>query len=151
VNKQQHGIDEVSYRVAMRMLRLSLVLMILAGCAPKDIAHSRCQSHPLTTADEWTCTVSGDVVATTNTIKYDTESRNLVAKVIVALQVTKGKLRLTYYDLTGEKQILVTPSEPASFTMQTRMHRETRSFSMMYEPVDGPVEGLKGTVNYSTP
>jgi hypothetical protein len=135
----------------MRILRLSLVLMMLAGCAPKNIAHSSCQSHPLTTADEWTCTVTGDVVATTNTIKYDTESRNQVAKVIVAVQVAKGTLRLTYYDLTGEKTLLVTPSEPANFTMQTRMHRETRSFTIMYEPVNGEVEGLKGTVNYSTP
>ena len=35
--------------------------------------------------------------------------------------------------------------------MQTRMNRETRSFTIMYEPFNGPVEGLKGTVNYSTP
>ena len=60
-------------------------------------------------------------------------------------------MRLTYYDLIGQKTLLVTPSEPANFTMQTRMRRETRSFDIMYEPVNGPVEGLKGTVNYSTP
>jgi hypothetical protein len=138
----------------MRTLRLSLVLltmMIPAGCAPKDIAQSRCQSHPLTTADEWTCTVTGNVVASVNTIAFDTESRNQVAKVIVALQVTKGTLRLTYYDLTGQKILLVTPSEPANFTMETRLNRERRSFTVMFEPVDGPVNGLTGTVNYSTP
>jgi len=135
----------------MRFLRLSLVLMLLAGCAPKNIARTSCQSHPLTTADEWSCTVTGETVDHVNSIEFDTESRNQVGKVIVALQVTKGTLRLTYSDLTGQKKLLVTPSEPASFTMETRMHRERRSFTMMFEPVDGEVLGLKGTVNYSTP
>jgi hypothetical protein len=140
-----------SVRLSLAMVTAMAVGMTLAGCAPKDIAHSRCESHPLTTADEWTCTVTGDVVASVNSIEYDTESRNHVAKVIVAIQVEKGTLRLSYYDLTGQKQLLVTPSEPASFTMQTPMHRERRSFTIMYEPVNGPVHGLKGTVNYSTP
>jgi hypothetical protein len=134
----------------MRILHLSFVLMLLAACAPKNIAHSSCQSHPLTTADEWTCTVTGDVVDHVNSIEFDTESRNHVAKVIIAVSVTKGTLRLGYYDLTGAKELLVTPSEPASFTMQTPMHRERRSFTVMFEP-KGEVQGLKGTVNYSTP
>ena len=65
--------------------------------------------------------------------------------------VTKGTLRLAYADLTGSKELLVTPSEPANFTMQTRMHRERRSFTLYFEPVSGAVEGLTGTVKYSTP
>jgi hypothetical protein len=135
----------------MRCFRVSLVLLMLAGCAPKNIARTSCQSHPLTTADEWTCTVTGDVVSNVNSIKFDTESRNQVAKVIIALQVTKGTLRVGYYDLAGAKELLVTPSEPANLTMQTRMNRETRSFTLMFEPMNGEVQGLKGTVNYSTP
>ena len=74
----------------------------------------------------------------------------------IALQVTKGRLRVTYYDLSGEQQ-LVTPSEPAKFAMKTRINKETgnnevtRSFRVMYEPVNGTVEGLTGSVKYSTP
>lgn len=35
--------------------------------------------------------------------------------------------------------------------MQTRMHPERRSFTLYFEPVHGTVEGLTGTVKYSTP
>ena len=135
----------------MRTLRLCFVLMLLTACAPKNIAHTSCQSHPLTTADEWSCTVSGDIVAQVNSVEFDTESRNQVAKVIIALQVTKGTLRLGYADMTGSKELLVTPSEPATFTMQTRMHPQRRSFTLTFEPKNGEVQGLTGTVKYSTP
>ena len=135
----------------MRSPRLSLVLMMLVGCAPKNIARASCQSHPLTTADEWSCTVTGEVVGQISSIEFDTESRNHVAQVIIALRVTKGTLRIGYHDLTGEKNLVVTPSEPGNLVMQTRMHRERRSFTVFFEPVNGAVEGLAGTVKYSTP
>ena len=127
------------------------MLLALGACAPANIAHGSCESHPLTVADEWTCTVTGQVVATTNSIRYSTESRNQIAKVNVALQVTKGTLRITYADLAGSHQMLVTPAEPATFSMQTRLSTNDRSFTIMYEPVNGNVEGLSGTVKYSTP
>jgi hypothetical protein len=141
----------------MRFLLMTTILMALAGCAPTNIAHSSCQDHPLTTADLWTCTVKGPIVDTTNSVDYNTESRNQIAEVNIALQVTKGTLRVTYYDLSGVQHVLVTPSEPANFAMKTRINKETRnnevkrSFRVMYEPVNGPVEGLTGTVKYSTP
>lgn len=134
----------------MRFLLPAAMLLIL-GCAPKNMAHSSCTDHPLTTADEWTCTVNGPLVDVTNSVHYTTESRNQIARVKIALQVTKGTLRLTYYDLAGEQHVLVTPSEPAALDIQTRLRKEDRSFSVMYEPVNGRVEGLSGTVNYSTP
>ncbi len=143
------GLWESCYR--RRAVVAAALLTAAAACAPKNIAWSTCESHPLTTADEWTCTVKGPVVETANMVKYDTESRNQIAKVIVALQVTKGTLRLTYADLSGEQHVLVTPAEPASFTMQTRMNKDTRSFTILYEPINGAVEGLTGTVKYSTP
>jgi hypothetical protein len=130
---------------------MMMMMMMAAGCAPTNIAQSPCTDHPLTTADEWTCTVKGPLVDTTNTIRYTTESRNQIARVQIAVQVTRGTLRLTYYDLAGEQHVLVTPSEPAAFTMQVRLRKDDRSFSVMYEPVNGAVEGLTGTVNYSTP
>ena len=135
----------------MRFFRLSLMLVMLAACAPKNIAQSSCQSHPLTTADEWSCTVTGDIVGQTSSIAFDTESRNHVGHVIIALRVTKGKLRIGYQDLTGEKSLVVTPSEPGNLVMQTRMHPERRSFTLFFEPIDGEVQGLAGTVKYSTP
>jgi hypothetical protein len=135
----------------MRFLLVTTMTMVLAGCAPANRARSSCESHPLTTADEWTCTVKGPVVDSAVSITYDTESRNEIAHVNVALQVTKGTLRLTYYDLSGEQHLLVTPSEPANLVMKTRMHKENRSFTLFYEPVNGAVEGLAGTVKYSTP
>jgi hypothetical protein len=136
-------------------MRLSVlpaaIVVMLAGCAPANIAHSSCTDHPLTTADEWTCTVKGPRVDTTNSVRYTTDSRNQVAVVQIALQVTAGTLRLTYYDLAGEQHVLVTPSEPAAISMRTRLHKDDRSFTLMYEPFHGAVEGLTGTVNYSTP
>jgi hypothetical protein len=135
----------------MRVVLGAAVLILLAGCAPKNIAGGWCQDHPLTTADEWTCTVKGPIVETTNTIRYSTESRNQIAKVQIALQVTKGTLRITYADLEGSHKALVTPSEPFALSMQTRLSKDDRSFSIMYEPVNGRVEGLTGSVNYSTP
>lgn len=125
--------------------------MLLAGCAPDNIAMSSCESHPLTTADAWSCTVKGDVVGQASSIAFSTESRNQVAEVRIALRVTKGTLRVGYQDLSGEQHLLVTPSEPADLAMRTRMHRERRSFTLFFEPVNGAVEGLTGTVKYSTP
>jgi hypothetical protein len=60
-------------------------------------------------------------------------------------------LRIGYHDLTGDQHLLVTPSAPADLTMKTRMHCEHRSFTLFFEPVNGTVEGLAGTVKYSTP
>ena len=99
----------------------------------------------------WSCTVKGDVVGQPSSISFNTESRNRVAQVSITLRVTKGTLRVGYQDLSGEQHLLVTPSEPANVAMQTRMHREHRSFTLFFEPVDGAVEGLAGTVKYSTP
>lgn len=99
----------------------------------------------------WSCTVKGDIVGQSSSIEFDTESRNQVAKVSIALQVTKGTLRVTYRDLAGEQRLVVTPSEPANVDMQTPMHPERRSFTLFFEPVGGAVEGLAGTVKYSTP
>ena len=135
----------------MRSFCLGGVLILLVGCAPNNIARSSCKSIFLTTADEWSCTVTGAVVGQPSSLSFDTESRNQVAKVRFALQVTKGTLRVSYYNLSGEQHVLVTPSEPATVDMQTRMHREHRSFTLFFEPLNGVVEGLTGTVKYSTP
>jgi hypothetical protein len=135
----------------MRFLLVCPAIVILAGCAPNNIARGSCRSIMLSTADEWSCTVKADVVGRSSSIEYDTESRNHVAQVQIALQVTKGRLRVSYNDLSGSQQVLVTPSEPVDLNMKTRMHRERRSFTLFFEPVGGDVEGLTGTVKYSTP
>ena len=135
----------------MRALILAFAILIVAACAPNNIARGSCRSIMLSTADEWSCTVKADVVGRSSSIEYDTESRNHVAHVHIALQVTKGRLRVRYNDLSGSQQVVVTPSEPVNLNMKTRMHRERRSFTLFFEPVDGDVEGLSGTVKYSTP
>ena len=135
----------------MRPMLLGAVLVALAACAPKDIASARCTNTVLSVHDEWTCTVTGTVVGRFNSVEFDTESRNQVAEVSFTLQVTKGSVRVKYADLSGSKEIIVTPSEPATVNMKTRMHRERRSFTMSFEPVNGVAEGLTGTVKYSTP
>src|SRR5687768_3207692 len=135
----------------MRFLLLCPVIVILAGCAPNNIARGTCQSVMLSTADEWTCTVKADMVGRSSSIEFDTESRNHVAQVHIALQVTKGRLRVSYSDLAGARQFVVTPSEPVDLNMKTRMHRDRRSFTLFFEPVGGDVTGLTGTVKYSTP
>jgi len=122
-----------------------------ASCAPKDIATGTCTNTVLSVHDEWTCKVKGDVVGRASSIEFDTESRNRIAEVSFTLQVTKGSVRVKYADLSGSQQIVVTPSEPASVNMKTQMHPERRSFTMHFEPVNGPAEGLTGTVKYSTP
>lgn len=126
-------------------------MVLLIGCAPGNIARSSCESILLAVGDQWSCTVKGDIVGQASSIAFSTESRNQVAEVSIALRVTKGRLRVGYQDLSGEYHLLVTPSEPADLTMQTRMHRERRSFTLFFEPLNGAVEGLTGTVKYSTP
>lgn len=135
----------------MRYVIPGIVVTMLAGCAPNDIARSSCENVVLSTAEAWSCTVKGDIVGRASSIEFDTESRNQVARVSIALQVTKGRLRVSYHDLAGEQHLVVTPTEPANLDMQTRMHRERRSFTLFFEPLDGAVEGLAGTVKYSTP
>lgn len=126
-------------------------MMMLVCCAPNNIARSSCESILLATGDAWSCTVKGDIVGQASSIEFNTESPNQVAHVNIALRVTKGTLRIGYQDLAGDRHLLVTPSEPADLTMQTRMHRERRSFALFFEPVGGSAEGLTGTVKYSTP
>ena len=126
-------------------------MMLLVCCAPGNIARSSCESIFLSTRDEWSCTVKGDIVGQASSISFSTESRNHVAHVSIALRVTRGTLRVGYRDLAGDQHLLVTPSKPADLSMQTRMHRESRSFTLFFEPVGGDVEGLTGTVKYSTP
>ena len=128
-----------------------MTLLFVAGCAPNDIARASCESVFLAIGDPWTCTVKADIVGQASSISFDTESRNHVAQVKIALRVKKGTLRVDYRDLTGDQHLLVTPSRPADLSMQTRMHSEHRSFTLYFEPVNGKVEGLAGTVNYSTP
>lgn len=135
----------------MRYTILGVVVMMLAGCAPTNIARSACESLPLSTADAWSCTVTADIVGQSSSIEFDTESRNHVAKVTIALQVAKGTLHVTYRDLAGEQRLVVTPTVPANLVMQTAMHPDRRSFTLFFAPVGGAVEGLAGTVNYSTP
>jgi hypothetical protein len=135
----------------MRSFLVGAAMTLLIGCAPGNIARSSCESIMLATGDPWSCTVKGDIVGQASSISFDTESRNQVAHVNIALRVTKGTLRLGYYDLAGEQHLLVTPSAPAELTIRTRMHREDRSFTLYFEPINGTVEGLTGTVKYSTP
>ena len=122
--------------------------LVLPGCAPSNIARSSCSNTVLAVHDIWTCTVTGQVVGQTNSIEFDTESRNQIAQVNIELQVTKGTLRVRYHDLAGPQQIVVTPSEPARVEMKTKMHPERRSFTLVFEPVNGNAEGLTGTVKY---
>ncbi len=105
----------------------------------------------LATGDPWHCTVEGARVGQPSSIEFDTESRNHVAKVKLALAVTKGTLRVGYRDLAGDRRLTITPTSPASLETETRLHRERRSFTLYFEPVGGAVEGLRGTVDYSTP
>jgi hypothetical protein len=133
------------------LVGLAMTMTLFIGCAPNNIARSSCESIMLATGDPWSCTVTGDIVGQASSISFDTESRNQVAHVSIALRVTKGTLRVGYNDLAGHQSLVVTPSAPADVTMRTRMHREDRSFTLSFEPVDGAVEGLTGTVKYSTP
>lgn len=133
----------------MRQAVLGLVL--LAGCAPDNIARSSCASEMLATSDPWACTISGERIDQASSIAFDTESRNQVAKVKLSLRVTRGTLRVGYRDLGGDQHLTVTPAAPATLEMQTRLHRERRSFTLFFEPIGGSVEGLTGTVAYSTP
>jgi hypothetical protein len=135
----------------MRSLLVGVMMVLLISCAPSNIARSSCESILLATGDAWSCTVKGDIVGQASSIEFSTESRNQIAQASIVLRVTKGTLHIRYHDLAGEQQLLVTPSEPADLTMQTRMHRERRSFTLFFEPVSGNVEGLTGTVKYSTP
>jgi len=135
----------------MRACVAAAALIGLAGCAPHDIVvGSGCTNTVLSVHDEWNCTVKGDAVGQASWVPFSTESRNKVAEVSFTIQVTKGSVRVTYADLSGSKQVIVTPSEPATVNMKTQLS-DKRSFSLGFEPVNGKAEGLTGTVKYSTP
>ena len=134
----------------MKRLMLLAAAVLLAGCAPDDIATARCTNTMLAIGDPWTCSVSGTIVGQPSSVTFSTESRNRVAEVEIALRVTKGTVRIRYYDLTGERHFLINPSQPAMIAMKTGMGTN-RSFVIHFEPINGPAEGLSGTVKYSTP
>lgn len=114
----------------MRCWLLAVVMLFAVGCAPADIAQSSCKSIVFATGEPWSCTVKADVVGQASSIEFTTESRNQVARVTLVLTVTKGTLRVGYRDLTGDQQLVVTPSEPADLVMQTRLHRDRGSFTL---------------------
>jgi hypothetical protein len=134
-----------------RVLVVAAALVALADCAPKNIVTSTCTNAVLSVHDEWTCKLKGDVVGQASSVEFDTESRNQIAEVSIALSVTKGNVRVRYADLAGSQQVVVTPSEPFAVSMKTRMHPQRRSFTLQFEPVNGTAEGFAGTVKYSTP
>lgn len=134
----------------MKIAWLALPLFV-TSCAPADIATASCESVMLTVADRWLCTVRGPTVGRASSISFDTESRNRVAKVDVALRVRGGTLRVGYADLEGDKEAIITREAPFVLSFQTQMHRERRSFTLYFEPRGGIVEGLTGSVNYETP
>ena len=111
---------------------------------------SGCANTVVSVHDEWNCTVKGDVVGRRSWVPFSTESRNKVAEVSFTIQVTKGSVRVKYADLSGSKEVIVTPSEPATVNMKTQL-TDKRTFSLGFEPVNGIAEGLTGTVKYSTP
>jgi hypothetical protein len=133
------------------MLRFTVWWLLLAGCAPNDIARSSCESELLAVGDPWLCNVTGATIGQASSLAFDTESRNQVAQVKIALRVTQGTLRLGYRDLIGDHHAILTPEAPFNLSMQTRLHREHRSFTLSFEPQGGDVKGLTGTVSYSTP
>lgn len=136
---------------ALRAFVAGLAVAALARCAPDDIARASCRDEMLSTADPWYCTVEADRVGQSSSIEFDTESRNHVAHVKIALAVASGTLRVAYHDLNGSQRLEVTPGKPAMLEMRTRLHRDRRSFTLSFEPVGGEVQGLRGTVDYSTP
>lgn len=105
----------------------------------------------LATGEPWSCVVAGARVGRPSSIHFTTESKNQVAQVKVALTVANGTLRLGYDDLDGGQRADVTPQAPLTRSFPTRLQRDRRSFTFSFEPVGGPVEGLAGTVKYSTP
>ena len=125
--------------------------MLLAACVPDNIATARCKSIMLATGDPWTCTVRGERVEQASAVYFDTESRNRVAHVKIALRVAKGTLRVDYHDVDGDKRLIVTPDRPASLEMRTYLQPQRREFFLKFQPLGGAVEGLTGTVDYSTP
>ena len=129
---------------------LWLPLMLLAACAPDNIARSSCQSELLAVGDPWACTITGESVGQASSLSFDTESRNQVARVKISLRVKRGTLRLGYQDLAGAHQVSITRDSPLVLELSTRLHRESRSFTLSFEPQGGKVEGLAGTVNYHT-
>ena len=141
--------DRLENCCSLRPLLLAAPLILVAACVPNNIARARCKTHMLSTRDAQSCTVKADVVGQASSIEFDTESRNQIAEVAIALQVKKGSLRVGYNDLEGAHWVVVTPSEPFTVSMKTRMHPTDRSFNLRFEPVNGNVEGLSGTVDFS--
>ena len=134
-----------------RTVTIGCAVLLSTACVPDDIATARCESVMLAIGDPWTCTVSGDRVGRPSAIYFDTESRNRIAKVKIALRVAKGTLRVRYHDVEGDKRLTITPGAPAVLEMQTYLQPQRREFALHFEPLGGAVEGLAGTVDYSTP
>jgi hypothetical protein len=130
---------------------LVFVVPVLIGCAPDGIARASCESIMLATGDPRKCRITGPTIDKASSLTFDTESRNQVAQARISLRVDKGALRVGYRDLVGDKVAIVTPEAPLSLEMQTRMHRDRRSFTLSFDPQGKEVAGLTGTVDYSTP
>ena len=126
------------------------MLVCLTACVPKNSPTSKCHEEFLGVADPWSCTVSAETVDAVSYLSFTTESRNKVAQVKLSLFVAKGTLKLGYVDVAGEQHAVVAEGAPLTLEMQAPMQPQRRSFSLSFEP-QGKVEGLTGTVSYSTP
>jgi hypothetical protein len=126
-----------------------VVVLLLVSCVPDGIARATCESEMMATGDPWHCKVHAEFITQDSAIHFDTESRNFVAQVQISLRVAKGTLRVGYADLKGAHQVTITPEAPFELSMETKMHRQDRSFTLHFKP-QGRVEGLSGTVDYAT-
>ncbi len=129
---------------------ICLVPLLLAACHPKNVPRTACHDEVLGVADPWFCTVTAESLEAPSSVAFDTESRNKVAQVKINLAVAKGTLRIGYFDVGGQQQVTLTPDDPLTLAIRAPLDRDRRSFTLSFNP-EGRVEGLSGTVNYSTP
>ncbi len=128
-----------------------LVMLAAAGCKPPvGAAVTSCEVPLLKTGAARDCTVEVVRFEGPTSAWFSTDSKNRKAKVRLELQVAKGQVKATVRRFEGEPLAFTVGQAPQVLELETSMGNNQR-FELALEPLGAAVEGLTGTVNYSSP
>jgi hypothetical protein len=134
-------------------------MLALAGCKPgapasAEVKTSCVVKDDLTVRRPVTeCTVTASFIdgpfyrhqLTSSMLRDSTRAVTLEA----AFQLQKGRLRVSSTDGQGQTHsFVVQPSEPQRWTGEVSVRNVSDGLSLLYEPLDGRVEGVTATVRF---
>jgi hypothetical protein len=126
--------------------RVAAALLLLLGCDPPDnaLVHG-CSYGPLELATH--CYVRAKRLDRQQFAHFDANTKNQLVRVSATVRVQRGEVTI---DVAGCEQGkgVARPGQPAVIHCESKLNRNTYTFSLGARPTSMPVEGIEGEVTF---